>query len=210
MLAAHQQAARPFGSARPRCASGRAAGRRLLVARAAAAPGPLPSEAEAVAAYRAANGEGLAPCLSLLKRAATDKSVAPQLVEGALAELERSHASPASSVDGRWRLVFSTATSNRALQYIPVVEDLVIDLAAQTCALESVVGPFSFNIRGGVTGFAGGALDFQFTAVDILLLGRKIWTVTPKTKPKTYTFFYEGEGIAAARSSAGGLALLRK
>jgi hypothetical protein len=38
----------------------------------------------------------------------------------------------------------------------------------------------------------------------------QIWQVTPKTKPKTYTFYYEGQGIAAARSSAGGLALLRK
>lgn len=38
----------------------------------------------------------------------------------------------------------------------------------------------------------------------------QIWQVTPKTKPKTYTFYYEAGGIAAARSSAGGLALLRK
>jgi hypothetical protein len=38
----------------------------------------------------------------------------------------------------------------------------------------------------------------------------QIWQVTPKTKPKTYTFYFEGQGIAAARSSAGGLALLRK
>jgi hypothetical protein len=38
----------------------------------------------------------------------------------------------------------------------------------------------------------------------------QIWQVTPKTKPKTYTFYFEAQGIAAARSSAGGLALLRK
>lgn len=44
----------------------------------------------------------------------------------------------------------------------------------------------------------------------LLLLLPQIWQVTPKTKPKTYTFYYEGQGIAAARSSAGGLALLRK
>jgi hypothetical protein len=43
--------------------------------------------------------------------------------------------------------VFSTATSNRFFQYIPVQEDFVIQLAAKQCALESVVGPFSFNIR---------------------------------------------------------------
>jgi hypothetical protein len=56
-------------------------------------------------------------------------------------------AKPAADIDGSWRLVFSTATSNRFLQYIPVREDFVIQLAAQRCALESVVGPFSFNIR---------------------------------------------------------------
>jgi hypothetical protein len=56
-------------------------------------------------------------------------------------------AKPAADIDGSWRLVFSTATSNRFLQYIPVREDFVIQLAAQQCALESVVGPFAFNIR---------------------------------------------------------------
>lgn len=37
----------------------------------------------------------------------------------------------------------------------------------------------------------------------------QIWQVSPKTKPKTYTFYYKDGSIAAARSSAGGLALLR-
>lgn len=37
----------------------------------------------------------------------------------------------------------------------------------------------------------------------------QIWQVSPKTKPKTYTFYFKDGGIAAARSSAGGLALLR-
>lgn len=45
----------------------------------------LPTEAEAVAAFKAATADGLEPCLALLKRAAADKSVQPQLVEGELA-----------------------------------------------------------------------------------------------------------------------------
>eukprot|EP00882_Tetradesmus_deserticola_P023403 GHRQ01025466.1.p1 GENE.GHRQ01025466.1~~GHRQ01025466.1.p1 ORF type:complete len:208 (+),score=91.69 GHRQ01025466.1:209-832(+) len=187
--------------------------RHVCVCRAAASTtAALPSEAEAVAAYQASTAGGLQPCLALLKKAATEKSVQPQLVEGALAYLEQSHPKPAADIDGTWRLVFSTATSRRFLQYIPVQEDFVIQLGAKQCALESVVGPFSFNIRGQITGWDGatGAMDFQFTAVDILLLGKQIWRVTPKTKPKTYTFYFEDQGIAAARSSAGGLALLRK
>jgi hypothetical protein len=123
-------------------------------------------------------------------------------------------AAPAKDVSGTWRLVFSTATSTRALQYIPVREDFIIDLVKRSCSLDSVLGPLSFSIRGDVAGFdpATGELAFQFMAVDIGLLGRQLWRITPKTKPKTYTFYYidPANGIAAARSSAGGLALLRK
>jgi hypothetical protein len=38
----------------------------------------------------------------------------------------------------------------------------------------------------------------------------QIWTVNPTTKPKTYTFYFVGGRISAARSSAGGLSLLLK
>lgn len=38
----------------------------------------------------------------------------------------------------------------------------------------------------------------------------QIWEVTPKTKPKTYTWFYVSEELSAARSSAGGVSLLMK
>jgi hypothetical protein len=37
-----------------------------------------------------------------------------------------------------------------------------------------------------------------------------VWRVSPTTKPKTYTFFFSNGTITAARSSGGGLALLRK
>jgi len=48
-----------------------------------------PTEAEALAAYKAANEAGLDPCLALLRKAAAEKSVPPQLVEGALTLLEQ-------------------------------------------------------------------------------------------------------------------------
>lgn len=44
--------------------------------------GPLPSEAQALSAYLAAAGDGLEPCLALLRKAAAEKSVAPEIVEG--------------------------------------------------------------------------------------------------------------------------------
>eukprot|EP00878_Enallax_costatus_P008643 GHUV01009037.1.p1 GENE.GHUV01009037.1~~GHUV01009037.1.p1 ORF type:complete len:205 (+),score=60.25 GHUV01009037.1:143-757(+) len=198
-----QSARLPFSSRQARCSR--------LVMRVSTA-GPLSSEAAALSKYRSSNDEGLEPCLRLLKQAAADKSVQPELVEGALAYLEQNHPQPAADIDGSWRLMFSTATSSRLMQYIPVQEDFLIQMGPKQCALESVVGPFRFNIRGQIAGWnaASGAMDFQFTAVDILLFNKQIWQVTPKTKPKTYTFYYEGGGIAAARSSAGGLSLLRK
>jgi len=36
----------------------------------------------------------------------------------------------------------------------------------------------------------------------------QLFSVSPKTKRKTYTFFHSRDGLAAARSSEGGLALL--
>jgi len=55
-------------------------------------------------------------------------------------------------------------------------EDFVIELSSKQCSLESVVGPFNFNIRGQISGWNSttGAMDFQFTAVDILLMGKKV------------------------------------
>lgn len=55
-------------------------------------PVPLPAtEVDAIAAYKASSSEGLQPCLTLLEQAARDKSVKPELVEGALAYLEANH-----------------------------------------------------------------------------------------------------------------------
>ena len=53
--------------------------------------GPLSTETEAVLKYKSSRGEGLEPCLKLLQQAAADKSVAAELVEGALAYLEQNH-----------------------------------------------------------------------------------------------------------------------
>lgn len=85
-------------------------------------------------------------------------------------------AKPATDIEGSWRLVFSTATSSRFMQYIPVQEDFVIQLGNKYCALESVVGPFNFVISGKINSWdaATGVMDFQFTAVDILLFGNKV------------------------------------
>jgi hypothetical protein len=49
------------------------------------------TEVEAIAAYKSSSSDGLEPCIQLLQQAAKDKSVKPELVEGALAYLEQNH-----------------------------------------------------------------------------------------------------------------------
>lgn len=174
----------------------------------------LPStETAALAAYQAQGSRNIQDCLNTLRKAATTKTVPPEVLEGALVYLEQQgQKGPGSSVEGTWRLVFGTTTKVRLFQYIPVVEDFVIDLPQGVLALESVVGPFSFVIGGVVRSWesSGRKLTFQFKQVDIKLLGKKIWQVLPTTQPKVYTFFYIDDEISAARSSSGGVTLMRR
>lgn len=82
------------------------------------------------------------------------------------------------NISGRWYLVFGTATKVRAFQYIPVREELVVDLSGQRIALESTVGPFSFFIKGVVSAWRPEerGLDFQFNAVEVRLGGKQVRT----------------------------------
>lgn len=69
----------------------RSARRGATVAPRAAASGAgvgQPTEAAAIAAFKAAHGDTEAACLEVLTRAARTKAVAPEIVEGALAWLE--------------------------------------------------------------------------------------------------------------------------
>ena len=109
---------------------------------------------EAAAAAAAADPEKLQPLLMTLQQAARQpRSVPAAETEHLLAQLEQhvqSKPGPClapGSPNGRWRLVFSRSTSIRFLQYIPVTEDLVVDLHQSRIGLDSVVGPVKFYIR---------------------------------------------------------------
>eukprot|EP00200_Dunaliella_tertiolecta_P002212 CAMPEP_0202348804 /NCGR_PEP_ID=MMETSP1126-20121109/6565_1 /ASSEMBLY_ACC=CAM_ASM_000457 /TAXON_ID=3047 /ORGANISM="Dunaliella tertiolecta, Strain CCMP1320" /LENGTH=119 /DNA_ID=CAMNT_0048940519 /DNA_START=241 /DNA_END=597 /DNA_ORIENTATION=+ len=119
----------------------------------------------------------MSSALQVLREAATRKSVAPEEVEEAMALVELQTKQAASSIDGKWRLVFSTSTKLRMFQYIPVTEDLRVDVGAKTISLESVLGPFNFLINGEASSFdaASGALNFQFKEVQVFLFGNKVW-----------------------------------
>ncbi|KAL6762495.1 hypothetical protein V8C86DRAFT_2518679 [Haematococcus lacustris] len=182
--------------------------------------GQLSSEPAALQRYRTTHGSPpLHEVVAQLTQAARERRLQPEQVEGGLLALEaglQGSAEARSSSDlacipGQWRLVFSTATSFRPFQYIPVDEDLVLDMAGQRVNLVSRVGPFLFNIRGSMRSWdpATGVMEFQFDkGVAVELAGRQIWETFPATKPKAYRFYFSDGTIATARSSAGGLSLL--
>ncbi|KAG2453345.1 hypothetical protein HYH02_001569 [Chlamydomonas schloesseri] len=204
----------PFRASKAQVAP-RGVSRRVVVCR-AAAPALTDVERKALSVFEATGKTSKEETLRLLVRAGLGRLVDQETVEGAILHMERlagqDKSGPTPSIAGRWRLVFGTATKFRPFQYIPVKEDFVLDAGAKTVALESSIGPFEFFIRGVMNAWKpeSGELDFQFNKVDINLFGEKKWEVTPKTKPKTYTFFYVADDLALARSSAGGVALLIK
>jgi hypothetical protein len=99
--------------------------------------------------------ERIQPLLGTLAKAARQpRSVPAEEAERLLTELEQQIFEPErkawlarGSPQGRWRLVFSTSTSIRFLQYIPVLEDIIVDLHQSKIGLDSVVGPLKFYIR---------------------------------------------------------------
>lgn len=53
-------------------------------------------------------------------------------------------------------------------------------------------------------------MDFAFTHFLVSFAGRELVNKPREASPKTWTFFHAGPNIAAARSSAGGLNLMRR
>lgn len=154
--------------------------------------------------------------MGLLRTAATKRGVDGRLVEGAMLYLEDLYTSgdiaPASQMpmddvlQGKYELVFSTATKIRALQYIPVLEYLTFDSGVGSLALSSELGPFSFNIAGKFKPAAERKIDFTFDQMDIMV-GPKTWNRDVKGVPKTYDYYFANKDFAIARSSAGGMTL---
>jgi hypothetical protein len=50
----------------------------------------------------------------------------------------------------------------------------------------------------------------RFLPGQVELLGRSIWKRDAGFKPKTYSFFWQRDEVACARSSGGSLTLMRR
>lgn len=96
---------------------------------------------------------------------------------------------------------------------MPVKELITFDLEQQKVELNTTFGPVPL---GGVRGWCdwtekGAVVTFR---ADRIVFGpitiNKAGKDGEAAPSKTYTFFYCQDGIAAARSSAGGIALLKQ
>lgn len=161
--------------------------------------------------------ESASAAADLLRTAATTRSVQGRLVEGAMLHLEALCSTGKISSEtllpmktilaGRHKLVFSTATSLPMLQYIPAEEHFSFDASANTVALISTVGPFTFDVHGEYKAVPGRRIDFKFSGMEISLGSKVLNSRVVDGKRKLYDFVFANDYVLVARSSAGGLTL---
>ena len=169
-------------------AAGAAAGARATALKASAVEPLLPPIAQA-ASSRDAPVEEVNAALEALEKAAAEK----KLTYGP------------SDIEGAWELVYSTQLSGG---YMPVRE--VINFRPSTGKMEIVTDKAGFplgQIFGKCEWRAGSEYDIYFSFERAKVFGIPIPRKTPE---KGYRFFYQDGGICCARSSNGGIALLKK
>ncbi|KAG5187178.1 hypothetical protein JKP88DRAFT_267901, partial [Tribonema minus] len=176
---------------------------------AGAAPGFITSKLHATAAV------DLSGAVALVLESVDTRQIPAENVVQALESLEqKAQAVRQQDVDGlNWELVFSSQLSKG---YMPVREVICFDISNGKISLSTTFGP---GIPlGGIQGTCSwqepegsqpGVVSFNLSKV---LLG-PIAFEKPGAKeapPKTYSFFFSGDGVLAARSSNGGVAVLKK
>lgn len=174
---------------------------------AAAAPSSSGSPAAAAAA-------DVSAAVEVLREACRTKKVAPEEVLAAIQQVEAAHQQQPlvqgfpAALTGTWRLVFSSPSPIKQWQYIPVLEDAIIDVSAGTVDLVSVVGPLDNAFKGSCTfesDPASGryAMNFGFSASESTWFGRWHTKAEMKSKQKVYSFFLLTDDVAVANSSGG-------
>jgi len=111
-------------------------------------------------------------------------------------------------LNGTWRLVFAVPAPIPAWSYIPVIENVIIDVAEGTIKLQSYLGPATFTFTGAATFTSSPAnnvydMIFSFNACEIAVFG-KSWKSQREPKQKTYSFFLAEQQLAAVNSRATG------
>ncbi|KAL0048372.1 hypothetical protein WJX82_001812 [Trebouxia sp. C0006] len=148
-----------------------------------------------------------------IKQAATSQKVQPYLALGAALWVEQHSDSNTDSLvdlDGRWQLVFASTSGSTLFWYIPVKEFKDIDVKSRTLSLVSLLGPVTTSFDGSYNTLSKQDMRFSFNALVITVFGRTVVKKPISFAEKVYTYYWLHQGLACARSSGGGIVLLRR
>ncbi|KAL0023179.1 hypothetical protein WJX77_010265 [Trebouxia sp. C0004] len=148
-----------------------------------------------------------------IKQAAVFHNVRPYLALGAALWVEQHSACKTDTLvdlDGRWQLVFASTSGSTLFWYIPVKEFKDIDVKTRTLSLVSLLGPVTTSFDGSYNTLSKQDMQFSFNALVITVFGRTVVKKPISFAEKVYTYYWLHKGLACARSSGGGIVLLRR
>ncbi|KAA6421782.1 MAG: hypothetical protein FRX49_08101 [Trebouxia sp. A1-2] len=115
-----------------------------------------------------------------------------------------------ADLDGRWQLAFASTSSSTLFWYIPIKEFKDINVKSRTVSLVSLLGPVTTSFDGSYNTLSKQDMQFSFSALVITVFERTVLKKPISFAEKVYTYYWLHEGLACARSSGGGIVLLRR
>ena len=106
--------------------------------------------------------------------------------------------------------VFASTSSSTLFWYIPVQEFKDIDSTNKTLSLVSYLGPVTTSFAGSYTALNKQDMQFKFSTLVVTAFGRTVINRPVSFSEKVYTYFWVEGDLACARSSGGGVVLLRR
>jgi len=144
--------------------------------------------------------------VSKLDEASRSKSVPFEEMECLMSRIleKASKKQTLAAVEGRWELIFSTSFGSG---YLPVAEIFTTLPSEGIARIDTTWGPLPLGSILGASDWDEKTSTVTFTFNEIKLGPISI----PKQQdPKTYNFFWMNDELALAKSSAGGITLLKK
>lgn len=106
--------------------------------------------------------------------------------------------------------IFASTNGTTLFWYIPVRELKDIDTKANTCNLVSYLGPVTTSFNGAYSALSGQEMQFSFTRLILSAFGRDLLDRPISFSDKQYTYFWMQGDLACARSSGGGIVLMKR
>ncbi len=106
--------------------------------------------------------------------------------------------------------VFASTSGTTLFWYIPVQEFRDIDVTSKTLSLVSYLGPVTTSFDGSYTVLSKQDMQFKFSELAVTAFGRTVVRRPISFAEKVYTYYWQQGTLACARSSGGGVVLLKK